>query len=99
MDEEVRKEEERREFEMKREELKRKDEEKTNKNRKRRMKKKEKTAGPTDREMVDADVIQEANNQIIDANKTGEDQNEDDTKIDAPVANDEGGIVIHDDDD
>lgn len=103
MDEEVRKEEAEREFERKREELRKKDEEKTSKNRRRRMKKKEAHKGTGDKEMTDADAIQEANEKIVNANRNqslpGEGAKGEEAVEAAPAVLDDGGIVIHDDDD
>jgi hypothetical protein len=103
MDEEVRKEEEKREFERKMEELRKKDEEKTSKNRKRRLKKKEKeksAKGDNDKEMMDVDKIQVANDKAMSA--ANQDSANGDAKEDAmenvPEVQDAGGIVIHDDD-
>ena len=103
MDEEVRQEEEEREFERKREELKKKDEQKTNKNRRRRMKKKESHKGDGDKEMTDADAVQAANARIVSATRNqsmpdeGGENGEEPEAV--PVVQDDGGIVIHDDDD
>ncbi|KAF8253733.1 DUF1168-domain-containing protein [Wilcoxina mikolae CBS 423.85] len=101
MDEEVRREEEKLEFERKREEMKKKDDEKTSKNRRRRMKKKEKSAvkGDTDKEMVDADKIQIANDKIVSAKQNMNGDTKEDELEAVPVVQDDGGIVIHDDDD
>ncbi|KAF8541219.1 hypothetical protein BDD12DRAFT_829829 [Trichophaea hybrida] len=100
MDEEVRREEEKLEFERKREEMKKKDEEKTSKNRRRRMKKKEKSAvkGDADKEMVDADKIQIANDKIVSANQNTNGDTKEDEPEAVAVVQDDGGIVIHDDD-
>ncbi|KAA8895026.1 DUF1168 domain protein [Sphaerosporella brunnea] len=104
MDEQVRQEEEKREFERKMEELKKKDEEKTNKNRKRRMKKKEKAnavKADNDKQMMDVDKIQDANDKAISAANQESANNGDaagDDLENAVEVKDEGGIVIHDDD-
>ncbi|CCX13266.1 hypothetical protein FPQ18DRAFT_313378 [Pyronema domesticum] len=99
MDEEVRQEEEKLEFERKREEQKKKDEEKTNKNRRRRAKKKEKEkSGKEDKEMTDVDKIQAANEKVVSANQAANGDTTEDKEDAVPVIQDQGNIVIHDDD-
>ncbi|KAI5797794.1 hypothetical protein EDC01DRAFT_651342 [Geopyxis carbonaria] len=98
MDEEVRKEEETRLFNQKVEEMRKKDEEKTGKNRKRRMKRKEKLKpGKKDEAMEDAPQ----HTTVADTNGKAELNGESNNSVHdegAAVVQNEGGIVIHDDD-
>lgn len=101
MDEEVRQEEEKREFERKRDELKKRDEQKTNKNRRRRMKKKGTGKGDGDKDMTDADSIQQANDKIMNASQNRNPDSAEGRKDEVEAVQqvqDEGGIIIHDDD-